>query len=171
MLDTASKGKDKNANKTWSFLADGWYSKAMGGMEHFDYDEKGSMVMPDVKAPKSLPDFLSKGNASDFYKLPAKFQVKALLRTCGQVELQINAEDAGSNAKAVVYYGQEDALTFSERWQGSKDVGDLGRGLTVVTLAGLKPATQYYARVLLTNDQGKIWSLDTLKFTTKNMND
>lgn len=124
--------------------------------------------MPADTATKTMPVFLSRENVKDLYKLPAKFEVTALLATSNHVKIQITAEDVGTNAKAVVYYGQEDALTFDKRWQESKDIGSVERGRNVVTLTDLKPSTDYYCRVLITNDQGRMWSTDTLKFKTKN---
>ncbi len=164
-MDTASKGSDKNANKTWAFLDGGWYSKAMGGMEHYDHDNVRQLSMTD--ADEQLPDFLSQVNVKELYKLPAGFAMNSLSTTSQQAELEIKAEDAGTNAKAVVYYGHTDALTFSERWQESMDIGSIKNGISTVKLTGLKPLTEYYCRILITNDQGKMWSVEPVKFKTK----
>lgn len=166
-LNVAGKGTDKNANKTWSFLAGGWYSKAMGGMEHFDHDNARQITMPNNVTEEHLPDFLSDANTRQLYKVPARFEVTSLLTTSQQAKLQLNAQDAGTNAKAVVYYGQKDALTFSDRWQESRDIGSIRNGCSTVTLTSLKPETEYYARVLITSDHGRMWSMKSCRFTTK----
>ena len=164
-LDTASKGRDNNANKTWAFVNDGWYSKSMGGMEHFDHGKSNQLTMP--KSNKPLPEFLNPASVKELYKVPAEFETKVLDVTSKTAKIQIDAKDAGTNATAIIYYGPKEGLTFADRWQQSKNIASVKNMRNTVTVTGLKPATEYFYRVLLSNDHGKIWSIDTLKFKTK----
>ena len=134
-------------------------------MEHFDQDESKQLTMP--KSKKLLPEFLSTASVRELNKLPAEFEVTVLQAESQQAKIRIEAKDAGTNATATIYYGLQEALTFSDRWQKSSNAGSIENGNNTVTITGLKPATEYYCRVLLENDQGKIWSMDTCRFETK----
>lgn len=167
VLDTASKGADKNANKTWAFLEDGWYSKTMGGMEHFDHNNDRTLKIPTEKIPKKLPGFLSRENVRNLYRTPAVFEIKTVHVGPNQARIKVIAQDLGTNATAKLYYGENESLTFADRWRHSKNLPTLISG-DMITLDNLAPSADYYCRLLVVNDQGKMWSLDTLKFTTKN---
>lgn len=163
-FDQASQAKTENANKSWALIEGGWYSKAMGGMEHFDFNrETRHLTLSPEAMSEPLPEFLSKTNTADLYKLPAKFEVTAEKISSQKAKITINVEDAGTNATATIYYGTKEALTFSERWEKSQNAGSIGNGKTAVTITKLEPETDYYCRVLIINDQGKIWSMDTLE--------
>ncbi|MBI9019473.1 MAG: DUF3472 domain-containing protein [Phycisphaerae bacterium] len=167
LMDMASKGRDKNANKFWAFHEGGWYSKSMGGMEHFDQDQSKELKLSDVNANVDLPVFLSKANVQDLYKIPAEFKVEILETTSSEAKILIDAKDPGTNATIKIYYGSKEGLTFTERWEKNIDLGQLSKRQTLVTIPELKSGTPYFCRILIENDQGKIWSAETCKFQTK----
>ena len=102
----------------------------------------------------------------------------------GRSALAIGMKDTGTNATAIVYYGESDYLTYAPRkrdgtekknsvlngnrfWPHSQTLTKVVSGKNRLELNKLKPATRYYYRILLTNDQGKVWNFETHSFMTK----
>ena len=83
-----------------------------------------------------------------------------------------------------VYYGENDYLTYAPRkrngtekkssvldnnrfWPHATQAVPAKKGSTMFTIKSLKSKTQYFYRILIENDQGKIWSFSTKTFSTR----
>lgn len=103
------------------------------------------------------------------------------------VELNIDMTRAGSNARAELYDGEHDCLTFAKRklhgternsavsqstqaddrsWAKQAEIASLKDGSNQIIIKELNPDTTYYYRVLVTNDEGRVWTFDTHQFKT-----
>ena len=89
---------------------------------------------------------------------------------------------AGTSARADIYYGEKDCLTFAKRelhatergsavsrstqaedrsWSKQVSIASLKDGKNRITITGLKPGTTWFYRILVTNDEGKLWTFET----------
>jgi len=176
-------GKAEHANKTWGVNENGWFSFKMGGMEHFT-TKKTEIRLPVKFMQEKLPEFLSPSKVKQLYQLPATFGAITVQTGNTGARLNMVLKDVGTNASAIVYYGEKDCLTYAPRklhgterkssvltknnvWPKLVNMGRVKNGLNTVVLSGLKPSTKYYFRVLVNNDQGRTWTLETHSFTTK----
>ena len=179
-MPTARSSKQ---NKAWGVTKDGWFSFKMGGMEHFT-TAKGQVVLSEKFRSEPLPDYLSAEKVKQLYQLPVEFSIISAQPAAASAEIKIGLKKAGSNARAIVYYGETDYLTYAPRkrngtekknsvlagdrfWPSLKEAGPVKNGTTSVKITGLKPGTKYYYRVLVLNDEGKVWNFETHSFTTK----
>jgi hypothetical protein len=182
-LDVLPAGKRNHQNKSWGVTKDGWFCFTMGGMEHFTSAKK-DIKLSEQFINEPLPDFLAPEKVKQLYKLPVKFGAIAAEPSRDSAALSIDLKDAGTNANAIVYYGQKDCLTFAPRkkhgterkhstlrddgvWPHSRQLSSAKTGMNSLALTNLKPGTKYFYRILVVNDQGKTWSFETHSFTTK----
>ena len=89
---------------------------------------------------------------------------------------------AGTSARADIYYGEKDCLTFAKRelhatergsavsrstqaedrsWSKQVSIASLKDGKNRITITGLKPGTTWFYRIVVTNDEGKLWTFET----------
>ena len=162
---------------------DGWFTFKMGGMEHFTMP-KGEVRLPEKFLAEPLPDYLSPEKVKQLYQLPVEFGDMTAEAGMTNAVLTIDLKKAGTNARAIVCYGERDYLTFAPRkrhgtergssvldgdraWPESVALGDVKPGKNTVEIPNLKPGTQYFYRVLIMNDEGKMWSFETHTFKTR----
>jgi hypothetical protein len=182
-IDQLSAGSRSHSNKVRGVTKDGWFVFKMGGMEHFT-SPKRIITLPEKFVNEPLPDFLSPEKTKQLYKLPATFGAISAEGATTSATITMQLKDTGTNARAVVYYGKKDCLSFAPRkkhgterkasilkedsvWEESKELKAVKTGNNTVTLSGLARGTKYFYRVMVTNDQGKIWTFETHSFTTK----
>ena len=130
----------------------------------------------------------SKIATTQLFDLPAEFERSVVKKTTGNTAtLDIVLKHAGANARAIVYYGEIDCLTFAKRklhgtergsavsqstqladrsWQHSVDIKRVKTGSNLVTLKDLTPGKGYFFRTLVINDQGKLWDFTSHQFHT-----
>jgi hypothetical protein len=160
-LDVMNGSKaDANREQTncmWARSQDGWFRMAMGGMTHYRYPQG-----VDVSAPKmkTLPDYMSE-SALKSLVLPTSITVKRIVRQGARVHLELELKTtAKDRAKAKVFFGPEDALTFDQRWAKSQDLGPLATGVQRVSFDGAPEAG--FCRILVSNDSGSYFATETM---------
>ena len=161
-------GSENYINKRWGVAGDQhWMS--MGGLYHW-LDEPGrrNNLLVDPPAPEQRPDYLQGEALDGLDSLPARLNVEppvAVIRS--RATARFNIDDAGTQPRVRLFYGTEDALTFADRWQNEINVANPQVGLNEVPLNALLPGTAYFYRVLLQNEEGQIWSLETQSLQTQ----
>ncbi|WP_146537439.1 DUF3472 domain-containing protein [Rubripirellula reticaptiva] len=183
-MDTFECKSKGPANKFWQTTSDGEFAMATGGMRYYEFETPRKL---DRESP--LPEFLSAVATQQLVQLPADLgESKAVEVLQSTALINIGVQRAGVNARAEIYYSETDCLTFAKRklhgternsavskstqgdersWQQSVSIHPINNGNNSVALTNLKPKTTYYCRVLITNDEGKVWSFNTLTFRTK----
>jgi len=171
------------ANKFWHITPEGEFAMGTGGMRHYKFTPP-----PEFTAPVVPPEFLSPEATRQLYRLPVEFgnvQPTKVAKTT--VTLDIAMVRLGSDARARVYYGTADCLTFAKRklhaterrskvskstqavdrsWAHEAEITSLRDGSNHVVLKGLEPGTTYYYRVLVTNNESRMWTFETRRFKT-----
>lgn len=170
-------------NKAWFVSDEGEFVMRTGGMRYYEFSNP-----PDAETSDVLPEYLSPKASRQLERLPAEFgEIDVLEVTDTTVKLNVNMKRAGKNARADVFYGQKDCLTFSRRelhatergssvsrstqaenrsWSNRISIASLKDGRNPVTITGLKPGTPWFYRVLVTNEEGKQWTFETHHFKT-----
>jgi hypothetical protein len=154
-------------NKRWGVSGDQHWM-TMGGFDHWQ-DEPGQrqLLLVNPPAPADRPAYLRGDAVAGLLAVPAQVTIDEPIEVVAQgATARFTLDSMGTEPTARLLYGTEDALTFADRWQNSTDVDAAQLGVNQVLLAGLTPATRYYYRVLIQNEEGQIWTLDTQTFET-----
>lgn len=172
-------GAGKYANIHRGITADGWFEMGMGGMAHFLHKTAPVVSLPKALVEKAdAPAFLSAAHRAELFSLPVRWGARTFTDiTADSAKLKLHLEHAGTHARATVYYGPEDCLTFN-RDLGYKEAGTrtwashlppvpVSSGDTVFPLTSLQPKTRYFVRILIENDEGKVWTFETDRFETQ----
>lgn len=179
------RGAKGTMNKFWSISDEGEFAMGTGGMRFYNPEEPTPL-----EANTTLPEYLSPEATKQLYRLPAEFAgVKTVRTTNTEAELDISMLRAGMNARAEVYFGKTDCLTFAKRslhgtergsavsqstqaedrsWSSKVGIETLKDGSNQVSIKGLVPGSTYFYRVLVTNSEGKLWTFSTGSFRTSN---
>ena len=183
-MDTFNCKSKGPANKFWYTTNDGEFAMVTGGMRYYEFSHP-----PAPGEQQSLPEFLTPEATRQLYWLPTEIgevNAKNVSRTSASITLSMVR--AGTNSVAEIYYGESDCLTFAKRklhgternsavsqstqadsrsWSHGSRAVPLKDGNNQVILDGLKPATTYHYRAMITNDEGKHWTFQTQSFRTK----
>ncbi|TWU38547.1 DUF3472 domain-containing protein [Novipirellula artificiosorum] len=165
-------------NKSWFLSGDGEFVMRTGGMRYYAFNSP-----PVAQTTMPLPEYLSPEATEQLQRLPAEFgEVDAVEVTDTTVNLDIVMKRAGTSARADIYYGEKDCLTFAKRelhatergsavsrstqaedrsWSKQVSIASLKDGKNRITITGLKPGTTWFYRILVTNDEGKLWTFET----------
>jgi hypothetical protein len=163
---------------------DGWLVMGTGGMEML----AGPREVRLKKQPTELPVYLQPEIATQMFERPVEFgssSASSLTKRSAIVEYELSK--AGTNPKAILYYGVRDCLTFVKRklhgtekkgvssemlssdrtWSSSTEAAPVHAGKNQFALDGLKADTAYFYRLFVANDEGKSWDFKSGSFHTK----
>ena len=140
-------------------------------MEHYSYSEKKI-----IKAPleENLPDFLSADKTKQLYKTPAELGEVKIAKTDSTAEVNFEVKYPGPNAKAIIYYGTKDYVTFAPRklhgterksnvlkesgtWEHAIELKEIKKGMNKAVIKNL--GQNKWFRILIINDKGRQWSM------------
>lgn len=183
-MDTFSCRSKGPANKYWRTTDEGEFAMGTGGMRYYEFTKPSAPAKE-----KLLPRFLTPDATRQLYQMPAQIkEVKATNVTDDTAKITLSTVQSGTNSRVEIFYGETDCLTFARRklhgternspvsqatqagsrsWSHNSHPVPLTDGDNYVTLVNLKPATTYYYRALVTNDEGKLWMFQTERFRTK----
>lgn len=173
---------DEAVNKSWFTTEDGEYAMGCGGIRL--YRHKDSLVAPG--GAEELPYFLTSGSTENLFRMPIEFRgIRVDEVGSDRARIEMDLSSIGGLRSGTVYFGSRDALTFAPRelhgteknsslsqtvnnqaWENSVEIESLREGVNTVELAGLKPETIYFCRVLAANDVSRVWTAETHSFTT-----
>ena len=183
-MDTFECKSKSPANKFWYTTPDGEFAMGTGGMRYYAWKQPSAPVKQ-----RQLPEFLTAKATEQLFRLPAEIgAMKTIQVESDSATINLSLTRSGSNARATIYFGETDCLTFTKRrlhaterkspvsqstqaddrsWSHNSETASVKDGDNKLTLRNLKPATTYYRRALVTNEEGKIWSFQTHQFRTK----
>ena len=124
---------------------------------------KNSRLKLPSKASHEIPVFLSKEKIAPLYVVPSAIECSSAKRVGKNVILEVEVKNMGTKRDAVVYWGEEDLLTFAGRWPHSRKMPRLKEGKNRVRVEIGKTKGPLYFRLYLKNNQGQFWSTGTRK--------
>ena len=178
----ADSPSDQRAYYMADYATEGWMAMATGGMEFYT-----TIAKPPQRggAPAALPAYLSPEKTAQLFHLPVRFgEANAVQLTCGSAAIDYDIKETGPNAKAILYYGTVDSLTYppqkvskgsaveidmhrpARTWQSATPEQKVTAGVNRFQLSGLKGSATYYYRLFVTHDQGKSWDYQSGSFQT-----
>lgn len=182
-MDRFTGASSQLANKSWYITKEGEFAMATGGMRFY---QNSTPTAPQVDAP--LPEFLNPDATKQLFELPAQMGPSRLVKaTATTATLQLTIPEPGPNARAILYYGPIDCLTFAKRtlhgternsevsqtaqsdertWALEQELPSVSKGSNQITLTNLQAGQTYFHRLLITNDDGQVWSLQSGTFQT-----
>lgn len=176
--------KDAPVNKFIGVDDDGWFVMGTGGMEMLDGTKEVSIERPS----RELPPYLRPAKARQLFESPVAIgQSNATDVTNQSATVNYELNDLGESATATLHYGVDDCVTFVSRklhgtekrglssellsrertWSKSTQPMPIENGTNRFSLTDLNPGTTYYYRVLVVDDDGKMWADRSGSFATK----
>lgn len=165
---------ESNSYKNWGIDNENRFFMQMGGFDPLLTTKPGTFTVTELS--NTFPEYLSPENMADLSRLPATINmVPASNITNNSAKVSFTLDAAGTNAKATLYWGETDGLTFVEgnkgngglvKWDNHIEVPISETGLVEYNLSNLELDTKYFYRLQLINDEGETWSFDTQNFTT-----
>jgi len=182
-------GGDKNpadmqgTNLRVTVTDDGWFEMSTGGIDFYPQSVVASQI---IHAEKPLPDYLAPAKVAALREGPVAFlSHEAKVLTSGAAEITYQLGKMGSNARAVLYYGTVDCITFvagkpvnnsaAERdiyapervWQQSTSPQTAEPGTNIFRLTNLVSGKTYYYRLFVSHAEGKSWDAISGSFVAK----
>lgn len=167
------------------YATEGWMSMSTGGIA-YHLKSAHNRKPPEPKEAPKLPAYLAADRTKQLFELPVIFgKSKAHEIQADKATIDYALDKIGPNAKAILYYGTVDCLTYPPKkvtkgsaveidmarpertWQFATAEQKVMMGANQFRLAELKPATTYHYRLFVTHDEGKSWDYQSGRFTTK----
>ena len=173
-------GKKGVVNKWIGKSEDGWLTMGMGGMEFFKSGEPVTIPLN-----QTLPHYLQPEKARQLFQLPVEFQSHSAKAEGRSASVKYRVKPLKS-AKAQLFYGEVDCLTFAPRglhgtekkgtsaelfsrnrmWQQASAPQSFEGDSFHFELENLQPETTYFYRAIVTHEGGKSWDFESGSFTT-----
>ncbi len=151
--------------KNWG-VKDGKFFMQMGGLME-NVVTAADVILPDAPSADDRPEYLKGEFLDDLYKMPAEIkELKPESVGSNNAVVRFNLIDGGTNPKATIFWGMENALTFDYKWSDNMEI-DVVEGINSVELPDLTSKQKYYYRVQIINKEGITWLMDTESFNTK----
>ena len=162
---------------------DHWFQLKTGGL---DFREVPALVESGFRHPE--PEYLKPEVVKGLYELPVGIGESQLIKVSHDAAMiDYEIEQAGTDAKGTLWYGEVDAVTFVPRkfhgtekgraseelfandrvWAAATEERAIQKGKNSFVLKNLKSGTKYFYRLLVKNKEGKCWAAKSGSFETK----
>lgn len=163
-LDRMQNGNiDKETGYTHTdrgITEDGWFYLATGGWTFQDPPNKGE----DIELPylgKPDVEYLDTDDLEFLTQVPSEISISKVERSGEKARITYTVRNAGENAEAFLYWGDEEGLTFKDRWENEIRLISLQEGKNEQIIEGIKFDSTLYVRPFLRNSDGQFWSFET----------
>ncbi|MCP5548426.1 MAG: fibronectin type III domain-containing protein [Akkermansiaceae bacterium] len=177
---------DVRSQRSYPILEEpGWFAMATGGIEQYLDGGAASDPITGATGLPPAPDYLSDGKIAQLFETPVGFgAVEVVDVSPNTATLDCRFTKLGPNARAIVYYGKVDGLTYpaqeikngsaalremfspSRTWSHHSTPSAVRVGSNRIQLKDLQPETRYFFRVFVEHDHGKSWNFHTGILTT-----
>ncbi len=162
-LDRISgRNKKPVGNQGRGITDDGRFRLWMGGMEQFE--ESLAQTLEQGHDATTI-EWMKPAKLAALFTWPTTIKLKSALLKNGIVRVACHTEGVGTATNVLLYVGAKDGLTLAGRWDQAIKVSDLPNGEAIIQLNA--PATARFARILIENEHGKFWSMDTIPITVE----
>ncbi len=165
-LDQMSAGDiDKSTNLTYTDRGqteDGWFYLQTGGW-YFRKVRDGGGVKLRSQSGKSNVDYLDPKDIAYLSTVPSEVTINKIERSGNQVRLTLLVRNVGKKAKATIYWGDAEGLTFAERWQHQTEISKVIKEGENQIVFNVPAEKALFVRALLQNNEGQFWTAETIK--------
>lgn len=189
MAERRMKPGPPDSKRTWymeDYPTQGWMGMATGGMEL--YPARATATAPAHQVP--LPGYLAPEKLKQLFELPVHFGETRIVEVSATgATFEFDLPKTGPNARARLYYGPVDALTYpatsirgesealrdmfrpERTWAYQTPLVAISGEKVQFTLSDLKPGKRYYSRLWVEHDEGKSWRFSSGNFETRHVRD
>lgn len=139
--------------------ADGWFYLQTGGWA-FRKPPTGGEVNAESFERRDVP-YLAADKLNALNSVPSAIHVVRANRAGSRTQLTFNIRNIGTNSDVLVYTGDEDGLTFADRWANKTKVAQPREGRNQIVLNTSPSGRPLLIRLFLKNDEGQFWSTKT----------
>jgi len=141
---------------------DGRFRLWMGGMEQFEESPAQALTEPD---DASTLEWMKPAKLAALYTWPTTVTIQSALRDDGVVHVTCHTSGVGEPTSVRLYAGARDGLTLADRWDHVIPIRELPDGDACIQVQ--VPATARFVRILVENENGKYWAMQTAPITTE----
>ncbi len=116
---------------------------------------------------RSKVKFLGRNDLIFLQNIPCEITGKSIRQTSSGIEVSFHIRHLGKNPEVKIFWGNQEGLTFADRWENSVAVKKIQEGKNQFLIKNKTGDKQIFVRLLMTNDEGQFWSRDTLKFNIR----
>lgn len=136
---------------------DGWFFLQTGGWEFRRPATSEDVVATSLRQPREMP-FLTPNDVQTLTSMPSSISQPELIRHGDEVEVQFRVHNGGDAPAVTLYWGEEEALTFADRWKHSEVVATPEDGKGRFRIRDWPSHRPLWVRARLDNEAGKFWS-------------
>lgn len=141
---------------------DGWFYLQTGGWV-FRRPHTGEYFELPTDRAKPTVEYLTPEHIATLKTIPSQITVSVAGRTMSQIRGSYSVRNAAQNPHVTVYWGTNEALTLTDRWEKSVRLGVPQEGENTFAVENVPRDKTVYLRLLLKNSEGQFWSPETLK--------
>ena len=161
-LDRISgRNKTPVGNQGRGVTDDGRFRLWMGGMEQFEESPAQVLTEPD---DVSTLEWMKPAKLAALYTWPTTITIQSALRKDGVVHVTCHTSGMGDPTSVRLYAGVKDGLTLADRWDHVTPIREIPNGDACIQVQ--VPATARFVRILVENENGKYWSMQTAPIIT-----
>ena len=162
-LDQMTNGnvdRETGLTHTQRGVQDGWFYLSTGSWT-YEKPPEGKLIKLDHPTQPGNVAFLSSDDMQDLNSVPCELEFQSASRSGNQIRGELRVRGAAGNAKATIYWGTSEGLTFSERWKNQTKPLPVSDGTTPFEISNVPTSGPVHLRALLECDAGKFWTRAT----------
>lgn len=144
---------------------DGWFFLQTGGWTFRKASQERFVRLPSSKMKR--PDYLEDKDIAFLKTVPSGIDVSLTKQQTNRIEGTFHIRNIGQDAEATLFWGTEDGLTFSDRWQNQKTIRSLREGDNAFSIDRTVDDKPVFIRMLLKNSEGQFWTTQTISAKPK----
>jgi len=137
---------------------EGWFYLQTGGWT-FQKKEKPEAVRLSRQDQRQI-NYLDPADLEYLQTVPSLITATGVKSGSGKATLSFNIRNLGVHSEVTAYWGEDEGLTFADRWANHTTVKNPREGENTLELDPV--GKSFRVRLLLKNDEGQFWSMDTL---------
>jgi hypothetical protein len=139
---------------------DGWFFLQTGG---WTFRKPAGPPTIKLEHQPMRPSYLTDRDIKDLSSTPSSIEFTEAPQPRKPQTISFTVRNSGNNPMATLYYGDKEALTFTDQWKHKTALPNITNGPNQITLPTVDHQDTLLLRLKLTNDEGIFWSRKTLR--------
>lgn len=140
--------------------ADGWFFLEIGGWTFREPPAGGNTIELPSGTPRPEVNYLDPEDLAYLKGLPSEIKIDKLERRGDKARVTYSLRGAGSSPEVMLYWGNNEGLTFVDRWENSTRLSASEDG-EHQHVFDIDPSPPLKVRLFLKNKEGQFWSSET----------